>query len=409
MKTATPSDDQHRHSGPHPLWGAIFSMALGVVVLIASEFMPVSLLTPIAGDLGISQGIAGQAISISGLFAVLTSLLNAPLTGHLDRKKVLLCFTLLLTVSGLIVTFASNGIWFMTGRALLGIAIGGFWSMSTATVMRLVPSHAVAKGLALINGGNALAATVAAPMGSFMGQFIGWRGSFFVVVPLAVIAFIWQWRAIPPMPGVKVKQVSANPFRLLQIPQIALGMTGIMLLFMGQFAVFTYLRPFMEQITQISVSQLSFFLLLLGAFGLAGTWLIGHLLQHRLYIYLTAIPLLMAIIAALLIVGGTSSLAVGALLAMWGFIATPAPVAWGLWLSKALPENAEAGGGLMVAVIQFAITLGAGFGGIAFDAIGWWSPFVIGIVALTGSAVAAWASWKESVNTASAAVGCSSR
>ncbi|WP_423201679.1 MFS transporter [Dickeya dianthicola] len=115
-------------------------MALGVVVLIASEFMPVSLLTPIAQDLAISQGQAGQAISISGFFAVITSLLNTPLTGHLDRKKVLVGFTFLLTISGLMVTFASNGVMFMAGRALLGVAIGGFWSMSTATVMRLVPA-----------------------------------------------------------------------------------------------------------------------------------------------------------------------------------------------------------------------------------------------------------------------------
>jgi predicted MFS family arabinose efflux permease len=162
-----------RNQPAHPVWGEVFSMALGVVVLIASEFMPVSLLTPIAQDLAISQGQAGQAISVSGLFAVLTSLLNMPLTGHLDRKKVLLFFTLLLTLSGLMVTFAINGIMFMSGRALLGVAIGGFWSMSTATVMRLVPTHTIARGLALINGGNALAATVAAPLGSFLGQYIG--------------------------------------------------------------------------------------------------------------------------------------------------------------------------------------------------------------------------------------------
>ncbi|WP_336756048.1 MFS transporter [Pantoea sp. USHLN298] len=372
---------------PHrAAWGAIFSMALGVVVLIASEFMPVSLLTPIASDLSISQGQAGQAISISGFFAVLTSLLNTPLTGQRDRKKVLVTFTLLLALSGLVVTFAVNGLMFMLGRALLGVAIGGFWSMSTATVMRLVPRHSVAKGLALINGGNALAATVAAPLGSFLGQYIGWRGVFFMVVPLALVAFIWQWRSIPSLSGATTK-VTASPLRLLRHPHVALGMTGIMFLFMGQFSIFTYLRPFMESVTGASVDALSLILLLLGAAGLVGTWFIGRLLAHRLFIWLVVIPLAMALIGGLLIVEGHSLWGTGLLLTLWGLIATPAPVAWGLWLSRALPEEAEAGGGLMVAVIQLAITLGASLGGQLFDAAGWWSPFAFGVVILLFSAL----------------------
>ncbi|SDX08211.1 MFS transporter, DHA1 family, purine ribonucleoside efflux pump [Pseudomonas syringae] len=371
-----------------PAWGAVFSMALCVVVLIASEFMPVSLLTPVAQDLGISQGQAGQAISVSGFFAVLASLLNTPLTGHLDRKNVLLGFSLLLLVSGVTVTLAPNGWVFMAGRALLGIAIGGFWSMSTATVMRLVPKDSVAKGLALINGGNALAATVAAPLGSFMGQYIGWRGAFFLVIPLAALAFVWQWLSLPAMSSAPNSR-ARNPFRLLRNPQVAIGMTAILLLFMGQFAVFTYLRPFLEEITGVSVSALSLMLLMLGASGLVGTYLIGGLLHNRLYACLIAIPLLMAVLAVALTGLGHSPQAVAIVLAAWGLIATPAPVAWGLWLSKTLPDDAEAGGGLMVATIQLAITAGAGIGGALFDNLGWWSPFVFGGVVLAGSAALA--------------------
>ncbi|MGS0737582.1 MFS transporter [Pseudomonas sp. GG8] len=377
-----------------PAWGAVFSMALCVVVLIASEFMPVSLLTPIAQDLAISQGQAGQAISISGFFAVLASLLNAPLTGRFDRKKVLLCFSLLLVVSGVLVTSASNGTVFMAGRALLGVAIGGFWSMSTATVMKLVPKDSVAKGLALINGGNALAATVAAPLGSFLGQYIGWRGAFFLVIPLAVLAFVWQWMSIPAMHSQQSTKAS-NPFKLLRNPQVAIGMVAIMLLFMGQFSVFTYLRPFLESITGVSVNTLSLMLFLLGVSGVVGTYLIGTLLQRRIYAYLIAIPLSMAGLAAVLIGLGSSTLAVGIVLAAWGLVATPAPVAWGLWLSRTLPDDAEAGGGLMVAAIQLAITVGAGVGGALFDAMGWWSPFVFGGAVLIGSATFAWAALRN--------------
>ena len=370
----------------HAIWGAVFSMTLGSVVLIASEFMPVSLLSPIAIDLGLSQGQAGQAISFSGFFAVISSLLNAPLTRRFDRKKVLVCFTLLLTFSGLLVIVTSNQVIFMSGRALLGVAIGGFWSMSTATVMRLVPPHSVAKGLAAINGGNALAATIAAPLGSFLGQYVGWRGAFFIVVPLAALAFIWQWRSIPSLPPVSAYNTN-NPFRLFRHKQVALGMTGIMTLFMGQFAIFTYFRPFMEAITRISVSALSINLLLMGMAGLVGTWLIGLLLKRALFRYLVTIPFLMALITILMILTATSSSSIVILMTTWGLLATPAPVAWGLWLSLVLPEDAEAGGGLMVAVIQMAITVGANVGGVLFDHAGWRSSFLFGSVALTLSAV----------------------
>nr|WP_315185555.1 MFS transporter [uncultured Albidiferax sp.] len=376
-----------------PAWGAVLSMALCVAVLIASEFMPVSLLTPIAHDLAMSEGRAGQAISISGIFAVLTSLLNAPLTGRFDRRRVLLGFTALLTVSGVVVALAHNYTVFMLGRALLGVAIGGFWSMSTATVMRLVPPAAVPKALATINGGNALAATIAAPLGSFLGQFVGWRGAFALVIPLAVAAFAWQWARLPHLPGDPRKR-SGNPFRLLRRPAVALGMAATLLLFMGQFAVFTYLRPFLESITGVGISALSLMLLLMGASGLVGTYLVGVLLKARLFTYLVLIPLSMAVMALLLIALGASATAVAVLLLGWGLVGTAAPVAWGVWLSKTLPQDAEAGGGLMVATIQLAITLGAGVGGALFDTVGWWATFALGALLLAGSAVLAWAARK---------------
>src|SRR5829696_2357959 len=169
---AQASIDESSAGAPSAAWSAVFALSLCVFVLIASEFMPVSLLTPIATELRMTEGQAGQVISVSGIFAVLTSLLIASLAGRMDRKILLLSLTGVMLTSGMIVAFAPNYAVFMVGRALLGIAIGGFWSMSTATVMRLVPEKSVPKALAIINGGNALAATVAAPLGSFLGALI---------------------------------------------------------------------------------------------------------------------------------------------------------------------------------------------------------------------------------------------
>lgn len=136
-------------------------MTLCVFALIASEFMPVSLLTPIAADLEISEGLAGQGIAISGTFAVLTSLSIAWLAGGMDRKNLLLALTGLMALSGAVVALAPNYPVYMAGRALLGVVIGGFWSMSAATAMKRVPSSLVPRALAIFNGGNALATVIA--------------------------------------------------------------------------------------------------------------------------------------------------------------------------------------------------------------------------------------------------------
>lgn len=370
------------------LWGPVLSMALCVAVLIASEFMPVSLLTPIANDLGVTEGATGQAISISGVFAVVTSLFIAGLVQNTDRKLVLLSFSALLVISGAVVTFAPNFPVLMAGRALLGVAIGGFWSMSTAIVMRLVPADSVPKGLAMINAGNAIAATIAAPLGSLLGDHVGWRGAFFLIVPLALAALAWQWVAMPSLPS-RGRVRTANVFKLLGSRQVALGMAAIFLLFMGQFALFTYLRPYLESVAGFNVSTLSAILLMLGLAGVIGTWAIGRLLKARLYSILIAIPLFMALLAVLLIVFGSAPAVVAVLLVAWGFFGTAAPVGWGVWLSRAMADDSEAGGGLQVAVIQLAITLGAATGGLLFDHLGWWSAFALAAILLLGSAIAA--------------------
>jgi predicted MFS family arabinose efflux permease len=385
-------------------WGAVLAMALGAFTLVASEFMPVSLLTPIAADLHISEGQAGQAIAISGAFALLTSLLITSFAGRLDRKTLLLALTLLMMVSGTVAAFAPNYLTFMLGRALIGVAIGGFWSMSAATAMRLVPVHKVPRALAIVNGGNALATVVAAPLGSFLGSIIGWRGAFFCVVPVAAIAFGWKLASLPPMQA-QAGSGAAGILRLLGRPAVAFGMAAVSLFFMGQFALFTYLRPFLESVTHVGVSTLSLMLLVLGIAGFVGTALIGGFLKSRLYRILVVMPLLMAVIAVALVAFGSSAMATAALLAAWGLIGTSAPVGWWTWLAQTLPREAEAGGGLMVAVVQLAIMLGATVGGLLFDASGYRATFYMSAGLLVLAAVlAALAGRAESRGTRASSV-----
>ncbi|MCQ2995157.1 MFS transporter [Pseudomonas syringae] len=363
-------------------------MSLAAFALVASEFMPVSLLTPIAADLNVTEGQAGQGISVSGLFALFTSLLIPAVAARVDRKLLLLSLTLLMIISGTVVAFAPNYSIFMAGRALIGVAIGGFWSLSAATAMRLVPEDQVTRAMAIVNGGNALATVVAAPLGSFLGALIGWRGAFFCVVPVALLASAWLLFSLPAMKAAGSKG-STNVFQLMKKMPVALGMVAVSVFFMGQFMLFTYLRPFLETVTHVSVSMLSLMLLILGLSGLAGTFLIEIFLKNGLHRTLVVIPMLMAVIALALVSFGSSSIATAVLLGFWGLVATAAPVGWWTWLAKTLPDDAEAGGGLMVAIVQLAIALGATVGGFVFDLSGYRATFELSAALLVVAAVLA--------------------
>lgn len=388
---APPGDIETPDKSPtQSSWSGVFALSICAFALIASEFLPVSLLTPIAGDLGITEGMAGQGIAISGAFAVLTSLFISALAGSLNRKTLLLGLTAAMGVSGAIVALAPNYFTYMLGRALIGVVVGGFWSMSAATAMRLVPIQQVPRALAVINGGNALATVVAAPLGAWLGTVIGWRGAFLCLVPVALIALAWQWKTLPPMQAAARMPGIGNAFKVFTLfgrPAVAVGMLASSLLFMGQFSLFTYIRPFLETVTDVHGAAISLVLLVIGAAGFIGTLLIGRILQWGFYRTLIVIPLLMAAIAVALVAFGEWTAAVVALLGIWGLTGTSAPVGWWAWIAKAFPKDAEAGGGLFVAVVQMSIALGSVVGGLLFDHSGHRSTFIVSAALLVASAV----------------------
>ncbi|NWA25532.1 MFS transporter [Pseudomonas gingeri] len=370
-------------------WSAVLGMSLAAFALVASEFMPVSLLTPIAAELHITEGQAGQGISVSGAFALITSLMIATIAARVERKRLLLCLTLLMIVSGTVVAFAPGYPSFMFGRALIGVAIGGFWALSAATAMRLVPSDQVPRALAIVNGGNALATVVAAPLGSFLGSLIGWRGAFFCVVPVAVLAALWLLISLPTF-KVEPRAASNSALRLMTRIPVALGMVAVSVFFMGQFMLFTYLRPFLEAVTGVSAGGLSLMLLVLGVAGFIGTCLIERVIGRGLYRTLTVIPLMMAVIALALVSLGSSPAATAVLLGLWGLVATAAPVGWWTWLARTLPSDAEAAGGMLVAIVQLAIAGGAIVGGLTFDFSGYQATFELSAAVLVIAALLAW-------------------
>jgi len=349
-----------------PNWGAVGAMTMCVALLIAAEFMPVSLLTPIAQDLDATEGMAGQAISISGLFAVATSLLAATVGSCFDRRHVLMALTAAMVSSLVFVALAPNFPSFMAGRAVLGVTVGGFWALSTATVMQLVPPSSLPKAMGVLYLGNAVATAVAAPIGSYLGGLIGWRGVFWLLVPLSAATLAWQWMSLPAMPSRSTIPM-ARVLGLLRRPNVVFAMLGLVLTFGGAFATFTYLRPFLETRTQVTLPQLSLMLLGLGAAGFVGTAAATALLERHLYRLLRDLPLALAAVTVVMLAFGHVTWAVAVMMVAWGTLNSAIPVSWFNWLAHGVADEPEGGGGLMVAAIQLAIMGGAALGGLLLD------------------------------------------
>ncbi|MDP2697635.1 MFS transporter [Thalassospira sp.] len=377
---------QNGSAHPTPLWGAVIAMTLGVFGLVTAEFLPVSLLTPMADELHITEGMAGQAMSTTAVFALITSLLTATVTRRIDRRYVLLGFSLLLIVSNILVALAPNFGLLLAGRVLLGIALGGFWTMSAATVMRLVPADRVPRALAILFSGVSAATIFAAPLGSYLGGIIGWRDVFMLASLLGVLALVIQFATLPKMPP-RGRATLRTLVEVINRPRMKFGLFSLVLIITGHFALFTYVRPFLENVSGVTTAGVSGILLGFGVANFIGTYVGGALIARSLRMTIALMPLIMGLagIGMVSIQGAIAPTTV--LVAIWGMAFGGVPVAWSTWITRAVPDEAESGGGLLVAGFQLAIATGSGVGGLLFDATGALGVFTIGGMLLVGASI----------------------
>ncbi|KZX53146.1 hypothetical protein A3711_16010 [Erythrobacter sp. HI00D59] len=344
-------------------------MTLLAFVQVTSDILPISLITPIARDLELTPGQVGQAVAVSGLSAVATSLFLGKIIGSLDRRLVLLIIAGLQVLSSIVIAASSDQMHLVIGRIVFGCSLGGFWSLQAAIAMRLVPSPSVPMALAAINGGLAFASVVDAPLATLLGDFIGWRATLWCAVPLSIAAFLGLFFLLPRL-TVDLDRPVSGILSLLTNRTAVTGFVGCGLLFSGLYGLTAYLRPFLEQVTKVGIEGLASLLLVVGIGGLFGTMAVGRMKPSHLRIALVVYPAVLSAVALCLAAFGSWLPAVAILLAVWGFFAGSAPVPWWTWVTKATPENPEASGAFLVAVVQFAVMMGRAGGGSVFDAVG---------------------------------------
>lgn len=357
--------------------------------LVTAEFLPAGLLTAMAADLHVSEGVAGQTVTATALVAAVAAPSIPLLTRNLDRRTVMLALTALLVLSNGMAIAAGSLPALLVARVLLGVALGGFWSMSGALALRLVPADRFARAMALILTGVSVATVCAAPVGAWMGEQWGWRSAFWAAGAVSLVTLVTQLVALPALPprGKPDLRVLAE---LLTRPTVRVALLAVLLLISGHFAGFTYIRPLMENVTQLSVGAITAILLGYGIGGFFGN-LVGGAIAERSE--RRAIMLgggLVAVLAAVLLVAGTSVAVTTVAVVLWGFAFGAFPVGFQTWIVRAAPDQAEGAGGLLVAAFQVAIASGAMGGGLLVDHIGARGGPLFALTTMTLGALLVW-------------------
>ncbi len=383
-KSAAPTDDQSRAR-----WGAVVSLSLGVFGLVTAEFLPASLLTPMSADLGVSVGAAGQSVTTTAVVAAVAGPAIVVYTGRFDRRTVLLALTGLLVVSSLMAGFAPNLPFLLAARVLLGVALGGFWAMSLALAMRLVPGRLMPRAMAIVMSGVSIATVCAAPVGAWIGATLGWRYAFLLAAAVGVITFIVQALTVPSLPPIGTTGLDTIA-RVLKRPAIRLGLATILLVVTGHFAGFTYIRPYLEQVPRFDVEMITAILLAFGIGGFFGNIAGGFLAERNTRLSMMLAAAGIAATALLLAVAGVLPAIAAAATAAWGFAFGALPVSVQSFISRAAGDEAEGAGAATLTTFQIAISTGAILGGVIVELQGPAGVFLFSaLAALLGASLVA--------------------
>ncbi len=366
----------NRSSWSISTWLSVVSLTFGSFALISSELLPMAVLTPMATDLGVTEGAAGQAVTLTALFAGIAAPTLALIIGRLDRKLINLALCVLVIASNIAVALTSDYFVLLAARMLLGVAIGGFFALAGATVVRLVTMEDMGKGMSIVFMGLSAGLVVAPALATLIGEAFGWRAAFMAAAGCGLLALLLQAICLPSVPATSATSLSSL-FGLLKRQPVRVGLVVGLLFFGGEVSGFTFMRPYLETNGGLSAASIAPVLLVLGFASLLGSAVAGVFADRVLREGFGATFLMLAIATAGLLAFSNVYVAIFIFAAAWGIAIGAGPVMTQTWMGRAAPDQLEGVGGLFLAVIQFGVTMGAIAGGIAVDLVGTSAPLYV--------------------------------
>jgi predicted MFS family arabinose efflux permease len=368
-------------------WLSVTSVALGSFVLVLSEFLPIGLLPAIADDLDVGIGTAGLMVVATGLVGAVAAPVVTVLTSRLDRRVVLVSLTVLLVVADGLAAIAPSFWVLLIARMLLGVGIGGFWAIGAGIAGRLVRPELTIRATSLITAGVSVATVVSLPLGALVSSLASWRLGFVIGGALGLVALVLQLAMLPGIPA-QQRVRFATLGSLLRVPRARVGLIAAAFVFAAQFAAYTYIAPYLQQLVGVGPDTVTIALLVFGVAGIVGNFAAGFTLNRSVLGTIGASKFVLAAAVVLLPLLAHSVVGVFVLLVVWGLVWGALPLGMQTWMSTASPAGSETGLALFVTTIQLAIAAGSVLGGAAVSSFGLAADFwLAGGVAIVGAVV----------------------
>ncbi|WP_197093790.1 MFS transporter [Nonomuraea sp. SBT364] len=335
------------------------TLFLGMFVLGSAELLVVGVLDLIATDLQVSIATAGTLVTAYAAGLAVGGPILTALTIKLNRRFVLVGALLLFTLANLLLVLITDYGLFLAARVVAGALQGLFIGAAFTAGIAVVPPERVGRAISVVISGVAVSAALGSPLGTLVGQALGWRGSFTAIVALTVIALIATLALVPAVPS--TGRGAAGQARHAFAPRVlaVLGLT--LLLYAALYAALTYVVPFLQDVTGVSGALISVFLLAYGAATAAGSFSGGRFADTNAARTLVVGTAGVALsLLALYLIGATPALAALALLALGLFVGAMTPS-----LQYRVMSLAGPGGALAQSLPASAVNVGIAFGSAA--------------------------------------------
>jgi DHA1 family inner membrane transport protein len=347
---------------------ALYALTAGAFGIGVTEFVIMGLLLEVSADLGVTIATAGLLISGYALGVAVGAPILTMLTGRWPHKMVLIGLMAIFTVGNLACALAPSYGFLMAARVLTALAHGTFFGVGSVVATGLVPVDRKASAIAVMFTGLTVANILGVPLGTWIGQQLGWRATFWCVTVVGVIALIVIGALVPrdARPS-KDADWRADMRAILRTPVLLCLLTTV-LGYAGVFAVFTYIAPMLTRISGFAESAVSPILLVFGGGLMIGNLVGGRLADRNLVATVFGTLAVLGIVLALMMPGfhaRAPAIVLTGLLGAAGF-ATVAPLQ--MWvLSKAEGAGQSLASSFNIAAFNLGNAIGAWAGGAVID------------------------------------------